>query len=178
MSKSNPSLRLVCFALFSGFVLGACDSSSSTTSITGTTDTSNQPASSNIALSGTGATVTSSFSGNETFVIDGDTAMTSYWEPGANGDTLTIDFSRVYSIESVNFHYANMANTTYFLYELSVDGSSYTTVQNYSDCSSFRLSASVYECGLTDAVDARFLRLTILDNAANIDIYEVEVMGR
>ncbi len=174
MSRFFQSVFHACFVVTAVLVLIACGDSSGSGGDPGET-----PAiSSNVALAASGATITSSFSGNESFVIDGDTGNTGSWEPGANNDTLTIDFSQSYSIESVKVYHANMTSTSYFSLEFSTDGSTFSALNNITGCSTrLYLGASEYTCVFGQTLDARYFRLTILNNAVAIDVHEIQVMG-
>ena len=163
------------FATVFVFALSACGgSSSSSSSGDGTTDST--PAT-NVALASAGATVSSTFSGNETFVNDGDTGNTNFWEPGADGDSITIEFDEVYDVEFLEISSMNLNSNSEFAIAFSGNGVTFTDIDLVLDCLSFSIGASGYSCELVTPIEAGFIRLTILMDSANIDIYEIEVFG-
>ena len=154
----------------------ACGGGGSSSSSSSTTPTPVAPIGTNVALASAGGSVTSSFMGNESFVIDGDTT-TNFWSAGAVFDTLTLDFGEVFALESVMMDTVGLTSNTVFALATSIDGVTFTEFDNVLTCSTFRLGASSYECEFTQTIDAQFLRLTILDNVENIEIYEIDVTG-
>ena len=163
------------FIMVTASILTACGGGSTTSSSTSPT-TPGTPQ--NIALSSQGATISSSFAGNESFTIDGDTTNSNFWAAGSNGDSLTIDFKQSYILSNITIRNTQMNSNTEFKVELSSDNINYTEVQLFSGsqprCTSLTLG-SVFSCDLNFA--AQYLRLTILMDANNIEIYEIEAMG-
>lgn len=127
----------------------------------------------NVALSSNGATVTSTFSGNETFVIDGDTTTDNFWSAGANDDSVTIDLQQVYDLDEIIIRNDGMTGSSFFSVELSNDGTTFREIDIFDECSTLRLG-SVFTCSLID--EARYVRLTILTTLIDIEIHEIEVI--
>ena len=134
----------------------------------------------NVALSSNGASISSTFAGNESFVNDGDTGTTNFWVAGAAGDSLTIAFDQQYTLSNITIHNDDMNSNTEFRLELSSNGVDYNEVLIFSGatqpgCINLTLG-SIFDCDLDYA--ASHLRLTLLDDIANIRIYEIEATGQ
>ena len=164
-------------ALMTLVLLSACGGGSSSSTTTTTSNVPNTSGASNVALASKGAVATSSFSGNESFVIDGDTSTINFWEPGANNDTITIDFSQSYAVSRVQIYSMNMTGSNDFTIEFSENGTDFNLLDFFSDCLNLSFGSSGYSCDLNQLQDARYVRLTILQKADIIDIYEIEVQG-
>lgn len=132
----------------------------------------------NVALSSESGSVDSTYSGNESFVIDGDTTTTNFWQAGEAGDSITLYLNGVYDVKSITIRSANLTSTADFELELSADGISYTTLNLVSDCLNLSLGAAGYSCDFRETKEAQRLRLTILQKPESIEIYEWEVQGK
>lgn len=132
----------------------------------------------NVALDSEGGSVSSSYSGNESFVIDGDATTVNFWQAGAAGDSITLYLNGVYDVKSITIRSANLTSTADFRLELSADGISYTTLNLVSVCLNLSLGAAGYSCEFRETKEAQELRLTILQKPESIEIYEWEVQGK
>ena len=188
--KNNYLLLFLVLAFVSG-----CGSSSSTTS--SATDGSNPPPANatpkNVAAASNGATVTSSFSGNESFVIDEDTSTTNFWSGGAEGDSVTVEFDSVYSISEIvivtnntGYSIANAGTTLVsgIRVEVSTDGVTYDEVAiafGYNSppiqCFGTSFGSGRLECTLSPSVSAKYIRVGVTSDFAGTEIYEIEVTG-
>lgn len=135
------------------------------------------PVSTNVALSSAGGTAISTYSGNETFVNDGDTGTTNFWQAGSAGDSITLYLNGVYDAKTITIRSSNLTSNADFKLELSANGVDYTEMNLISDCLNFSLSAAGYTCDFKQAKEVQELRLTILQKADMIEIYEWEVIG-
>lgn len=135
------------------------------------------PVSTNVALSSAGGTAISTYSGNETFVNDGDAGTTNFWQAGSAGDSITLYLNGVYDVKTITIRSANLTSNADFKLELSANGTDYVEMDLLADCLNFSLGASGYSCDFKQTKEAQELRLTILQKADVISIYEWEVIG-
>ena len=134
------------------------------------------PTPTNVALASNGSSVTSTFTtGAETFTTDGDTTTTSFWNAGVDGDSVTVQFDKTYTLSNVTIRHLQMNSNTEFELALSTDGTNFTSISIFSDCINMTLSTSIFVCDL--AQQASHVQLTILLDSANIEIYEIEATG-
>jgi len=170
-------------------VVGCSSDSTSTTSNVPQAPTATEK---NVASATNGASVSSTFAGNETFTIDGDTATTNFWVGGADGDEVNITFDQSYSISEIKLHTNNRsvsisggAASTGFRVFISNDDVTYSEVAMYISvnapiaCASNILSNTngTIECGLAINQDAQYIRVSVLPDFATTELYEVEVTG-
>jgi len=167
----NSINRSACI-LFAGTILTACGGGGG-----GSNDPQPGPAVKNVALASNGASVSSTFSGNETFVNDGDTGTANFWQAGAVGDSVTVDFDKTYVINRIEIFSKNLTSISDFELRYSIDGVNFFIIDTIGDCLNFSLGASGYSCDLEVPGDTVAGRLTILDKADQIEIYEVEILG-
>ncbi len=187
MIKKNLLIGLV----FACVTLIGCSSSSSSDD-TDDEQTSASSTEKNVAAMTNGATVSSTFLGNESFTIDSNTATTSFWSGGADGDEIKVTFDKSYSISEIKIHTNNRSAsisggtaTIGFRVFVSDDDVTYTEVAIYLGvnapvaCSSNILSNTdgTVECVLATSQSARYIRVAVLSDFATTEIYEVDVTG-
>lgn len=172
MPKSFRFILLAGLALAEVILLGACG---------GETTPSFNSTSTNVALASHGATVTSYMSaGGESYVIDGDTGATNFWQAAAQGDFLTIDFSQAYNIDEVTVVATDLTSYADFSIWYSMDNSTYLSLNNQTSCTSasLYLSSAGYSCKFNTAHTAQYFKFVIEDNTATPKIHEIQVMGQ
>ncbi len=144
----------------------------------------------NVAAAANGAMVTSSYSGNESFVIDGDTSTTNFWQGGAEGDEVKITFDKSYAVSHIKLYTNNTSISLMggvqvkgFRVLLSDDDTNYAEVNIYGfgagsiSCSSSSIGSGAIECELQPNQTARFIKIKVTADFATTELYEVEATG-
>ena len=190
MSPLNNYLFVLFFALF----LAACGGGSSgDDSDEGNTSPDNADTTPrNVAAASNGATVSSNYSGNESFTIDEDTSTTNYWSGGASGDYVKVAFDRLYAINEITIWTNSLGFSVVdggatlkegISLELSDDDTTYYSVAlalGYNgpiSCNALLIGNGKITCTLSPALRVTHVKVGVTDNFESTQIYEIEAMG-
>ncbi len=187
--------KILSALIFTCALIVGC-SSSSTSDTSGNTSNPNTPpgsgAEKNVAAASNGATVSSTFAGNETFTTDDDTTTVNFWQGGTESDEVKITFDKSYSISEIKLHTNNRSvsisegvASTGFQVFISNDDVIYSEVAMY-----FGVSAAItcfsnilsntngtVECVLANNQDVQYIRVRVLSDFDTTELYEIEVTG-
>ena len=146
----------------------------------------------NVAKATNGSTISSTYSGNESFVTDGDTTTTNFWVGGASGDEVKIAFDKIYAVSEITV-YTN--NTSFVLTNggsvttsgirvlLSSDDTTYSEVgislgsKKDLSCFSSSIGSGKIYCSFSSNINARYIKVIVTSDFAATNLYEVQVTG-
>lgn len=145
----------------------------------------------NVALPSNGASVSATYGAGsiDGFVNDGDsTTTTNYWAGNISGDSVTIDFGRIRSVESVTVYTNDLSFSSASpkkVIEVSLDGNTWLKTAQITGgdiaCPTFTTSSStgrIY-CAFASAQSLRYFRVRVPSaTPADQHIIEMEAMGR
>ncbi len=171
------------------FIASCSSSSSSPTDSNNTTSIgSNNPE--NVALATKGATANSTFSGNESFTIDGDTTTSNFWEGGKNGDEIKITLNKTYTLSKITIYTNNNSfamssgvTTAGIRVFLSSDNVNYSEVAlgfgNSANigCFAFQAGSGKVSCEFDNTQSAKYIKVAVTSDFASTKIYEIEALG-
>ncbi len=170
--------------------ISACSSSESSSDTTNGASVTPAVALKNVSAASNGGSATSTFSGNESFTIDGDIAPINFWKGGSSGDEVKVGFDKSYTVSELTIQTNNISISSTsgvtisgIRVFLSADDISYSEVgvslgsSLPISCSGIIIGSGQISCTLASTFNAAFIKVSVTSDFAVTEIYEIEVMG-